>query len=271
MPVDPITGLEYIEFDGHRRILACLPPPADFGGLPKWRAANPTIPRDQWQEVDYSHLACPILDQDGHGSCVGHGACGAFETTWNLSGNTPQRFSSCFLYGLINGNRDAGANISSALQALMDKGIALLSQVPEGMIYQRQFPAEAFTTAQRFKVGEGYHLQSFDDMGSALQMGFLVVYGLYVGGDFGNLNSEGVAPAHGGMGNHCMYGVGLKRLASGQWAIRNRNSWGERWGNQGTCLLVERHFYNGSNDPDAFAIKAVMEDPQDTNMPPKVA
>ena len=47
-----------------------------------------------------------------------------------------------------------------------------------------------------------------------------------VGNNFENFTSEGVAGIAGGSGNHCMMADGCKKLANGQFAFDNVNSWG---------------------------------------------
>lgn len=249
---------------GVYRALGVLPPKPDFGGFPKFSSAHAIIPRSQWKPISFAGHEVPIMDQGHYGSCVGHGAAGAFWKSWIVSGATPHEFSPCFIYGLGNGGRDFGMVISDALDILTNTGVCLASEVPEGMIWKQNFPASAMATAKRFKVAKAYHASTFDEICTGLQLGFIPVYGIYVGNDFGNLDSEGVAPAHRWTANHCMYGDELTRLPSGRWVIRDNNSWTTRFGNQGRCYLTEDHF---GADSDAFLIQSVGEDPQETNMP----
>lgn len=258
--------LPYVESDGVPRVLACLPPRPGSGGLPKWSASQPTLPRSQWRAVSYARPDLPVLDQGPYGSCVGHGACSGFTLAWLLGGGTFHRLSSCFLYGLINGGRDAGAVVSDAMTTLEATGICLEDEVPEGMIYRSRFPVSAFDTARRFRLSMAYHCRTFDEIGSALQLGFIPVYGIQVGPDFGQLDEEGVAPV-GGRGGHCLFGRGMKLSRQGEWLIETQNSWGERFGLHGACYLREAHF---GDDCDAFAIQATCEDPQETDLPPSI-
>ena len=270
----PQHGLDYVvDETGQRRILACLPPRPDRGGLMAWSEAMPVIPRSQWRNTNHKAFYAPILDQGQHGSCVGHGSVTTFQRAWAMAGGTQKDFSACYIYGNINGGRDAGAIISDALTCLQQKGVCLLSTVPEGMIYRSQFPASADQEAAHAKVAKAYHCQSFDDMGSALMMGFMLCYGIRVGGSFqaAHFDSNGIAPIAGGMGNHCMAGVDLKILADGTATVLNQNSWGA-WGADGFCYLVEGHFFNGSNDPDVFAVQCPVPDSDEAadNIPPVI-
>lgn len=254
--------------DGTPRVLGCLPPRDDFGGLPRFGAANGLIARDRWSDMDLSPFLHPVWNQGGHGSCVGHGSATAFHVAFAIAGGTipPSGFSPTSLYALINGGRDRGAIVSDAMTALMRHGLCLMSEVPESVIYERQIPEAAKATRKRFRVHDAYHCETFDAIGSALQLGFPVSFGIMLPGRFNNLDVEGVCGLGGGrLGGHCMAAYGTKRLADGRWAVRVRNSWGTRWGRGGDCLLVEEHF---GRDCDAFAIRADLSDPMDPNGPP---
>jgi len=271
MQVEGGGDLPYIEEpDGTRRVLASLAPRPDFGGLPRWASAMPVIPRSDWVDRDYAHYNAPILDQGQRGSCTGQGGVSAFWRQWLILGRTPREFSACYIYGNINGGRDAGAIVSDVMTTLMSKGVCLLSEVPEGMIYRRSFPSSADATAQRFRVARAYHCATFDELGSALQRGFMVVFGIMVGGSFGNLDSEGVAPV-GGMGGHCLMACGMKKSSRHGWILHTQNSWGTRWGLNGYCYLTEKHFTSVWGGLDAFAIQDIHADPQEPDMPEPMA
>lgn len=257
--------------DGTPRVLACLAPRADFGGLPKFAAAIRILPRDQWRDVDLSPFLHATWDQGQHGSCVGHGSATAFHLAYRVAGGTVPEggFSPTSLYALINGGRDRGAIVSDAMTALVQHGLALMSEVPESIIYEGQIPASAKATRKRFRVQDAFHCDSFDAIASALQLGFPVSFGILLPGRFNNLDAQGVCGLGGrSLGGHCMAAYGMKQLPSGKWAVRVRNSWGTRWGIAGNCLLVEEHFSEAYLD--AFAIRANLADPQDPNPAPMV-
>lgn len=256
-------SLPYVEQGGHRRILAALPRRQTYGAR-RFRDVYGVIPRSSWQEVDFSAVVPHwILDQDGTGSCVGHGSCTAFTYGWLLGGATPQEFSACFLYGLINGGSDNGAVVGDALQALKTTGICLLSQVPEGKIYKRDFPQDAFTTAARFKISDAVDCPSFDEIGSALMMRRPVSFGVEIGQAFEPDGSGVIPDQRGGGGGHCMCAMGLKQI-NGKWHLKVQNSWGEKWGLQGFCYMPESYFQGGDN----WAVEFAAEDPQEENVPP---
>lgn len=270
-PVPP--GLPTVFANGEARKLACLPPSKRTKALPKggsWGDAKPMIPRDKWKEIDRRKLFPPdlIFDQDGHGSCVGNGATAALEKVRALTGMTFRKLSPGCTYSQINGGSDNGAVISDSLTALQQTGTVLFDTVGQEPIYTRQMPNAWKEEAKRFRIEEAYRCDTFDEMGSALQLGYIVVYGMQVGNNFGQFTSDGVAGVSRGPGNHCMHADGMHKLPSGKWAFDNVNSWGANWGpwNNGRCYLVEGHFQNG-DQPDAYAVKACTEDPQEPIKP----
>jgi hypothetical protein len=277
-----ITGevLPYVQdHRGIPRLLACLPPREDRGGVRSFKDAGRTvIPRadivamlkEKGGRISFADYYSPIRDQGQHGSCVGHGAGSNFQKRWSIKNGTQVLFSPCFIYALGNGGRDAGMVISDALDILTQYGICHEDEFPEGHIWKQQIPAKAYETAKRYRATDSHHCQSYDEIMTTVLEDGACTYGIYVGRDFNNLNSEGVAPAYPRRtGNHCVYGDGLILLRDGSIGLDTPNSWDTSWGINGRCVLTERHF--DGTDPDAFGIDVTAEDPQETNLPPKVA
>lgn len=259
--------------DGLPRYLAALPPRDDFGGLPRFGAANTLIPRGQWHDIDLTPLTGDVWDQGQHGSCVGHGSAKAFEVAYRIAGGTipPGGFSPTSLYALINGGRDAGAVVSDAMDALMTRGLGLMADYPESVIYDRQLTAATLARVNaaraRFKVADAFHCETVDAIGSAIMLGFPVSFGIAIRSGFNQVGPDGIVP-EGGMviGGHCMLIVGMVTIGGKRYFIV-MNSWGTRFGKAGFCLLSEWHFQRGGQ-LDAFAVRADMTDPQDPTPAP---
>jgi hypothetical protein len=263
--------LEYVDFDGHPRVLACLPPRPNFGAMPSFADHVPLVPRQEWKPISRRNWFTFILDQNGFSSCVGNGGAGGLRRARLLSGMTDVELSAAFLYSLINGGRDAGAIISDALTALLQSGTCLASQCPESQIYgpprNSSARTEAIQTAKRFRILKAYHANSFDEAMSGLQLDYIWVGGIYVAGDFAHLDSNGIAPAHPNRyGNHCVHGDGCYQ-SGGRWILDGVNSWGLRFGQDGRMGLVDEHFQEPGGS-DSFLIQAAIEDPMDPNPPP---
>lgn len=273
-----LYDMPYITVGGRRRYLACLPPKADFGGLPKF-AARPlrrfesaVIPRSEWKPIKRSALFPAlswILNQGEISSCVGNGSAAALRRARFLTGQSDVPLSPGALYAQINGGRDQGAIISDALTALQQTGTCSYATVGESPYYLNQLPAGWQEEAARFRIAQAYHCQSFDEIGSAPQYGYIVVYGITLGNSFMQFDQYGVAGHARGPGNHCMMADGMDLLPDGRWVLDNVNSWGADFGpwQNGRCYLDEEHFGNG-DQPDAFAIQAATDDPQEPHAPP---
>jgi C1A family cysteine protease len=261
------SGLPYIDDgSGHKRILASLPATKSYAHIPTLASTYPLIPESQWVEFEDSDEHIPILDQDGHGSCVGHGSCSAFQVAWSQERGTPEKFSANYLYSLVNGGRDQGAVVGDAMDALMQDGICLDSTVPEGnVIYTKQMPSTAKTEAARFRAQLTYRVSTFAEIMSAIQMKRGVSIGIEIGRNF-NPASGGVLPKQsGGGGGHCLcLRLGAKKI-NGIWYAKGQNSWGGKWGDAGR-FWMESSFFNGSTDH--FVVIQPYYDPQDPKKPP---
>jgi hypothetical protein len=260
-----ISSLPAINQNGVWRVLGCLPETQEsVSDFPKFGSQNFAAALDpsQFQEIDLDWYNIPRLDQGQTSSCVGHGGCTGMEYCWVQSGRPLNQFNPYFLYGLINGGRDAGAMISDALRALMGNGICQKDQLPAGVMFKNRFPATAFENAKRFKLIKAYKCDTFEEICSAITLGFVVPLGIMVGNNFPNVDNLGVAPLpNGGGGGHCILGMGLKKSARYGWLIKIHNSWGRSFGINGCCYIHKGHF--ASMNPDAFAIQSVMDDPAD--------
>lgn len=152
-------------------------------------------------EEDHSFIANGLVSSN----CVGHGACTGMEFCWMQSGKPLLEFNPYFIYGLINGGRDQGAMISDALRALQQYGVCLKGDLPRGVMFRNQFPQKAFDNASRFKLLKAFRCDSFEDICSAISLGFVCVLGIYVGANFSKVDSEYVCPVPNRMdgGGHC--------------------------------------------------------------------
>lgn len=238
----------------------------------RWKDAKLVLPRETWRPVSRRDVFPAnqwILDQNGVGSCVGNGAAAAERKARFFMGMLDVKLSPGCLYAQINGGRDQGAVIGDSMTALLQTGTTSYATIGESPYFLHQLPAGWQSEAKRFRAAEVYVTPTFDEMASAIQLGYVVVYGMMVGNNFESFTNEGVAGISSGQGNHCMHADGMTKLANGSWAFDNANSWGEPWGpwKNGRCYLVEGHFSH-ADTRDAYAIKSATLDPQDPVKPP---
>lgn len=255
-----------LHYDGNEwRVLGTLRPHA-LCALPNFSDSFGVIPESNWQEISLRNTKVKILNQSTHSSCTGNGSVVGFSYAWLLSGQTYHDFSATYIYAQINGGRDQGAMVSDALTALKTYGTCFMSEVGEDIVLRNQIPATANETAKRFKVFEAYKINNFEELGSAIQRGLVVVSGFAVGNNFSQISSEGVAPLPNSVaGGHCTAQIGMKKSSSGDWIIESQNSWGN-WA-LGGYYYMQRGAWNPMYGfPfDAFAIGGVLDDPQDTD------
>ncbi|RMF94715.1 MAG: hypothetical protein D6741_12320 [Planctomycetota bacterium] len=93
---------------------------------------------------------------------------------------------------------------------------------------------------------------------SALLLGFPVNFGIFVGRNFSPDKATGWLPDYrGGGGGHAMCGVGVA-YDGRRWGVITANSWGERWGLDGFCIVPESYF-KSSPFTDAWAVRGVVD------------
>jgi hypothetical protein len=259
-----------IDAGGEWRLLAAFPslPSARLFCTP-FSAANPVIPRGQWRKQKRSRKHIPILDQDGRGSCVGHGAATALMLAKDVAGHEFQLLSAPFVYAMINGGWDRGANLGPAADTLSETGVCLMTEFPEPKYLKRDIPAAAYETAKRFRASEIYSLSSWDELISAWILGFSVFDTIRCGLSFNSLSKDAVPPVSSGPGNHCIAsGDELRESTTGELVLDKRNSWTAKWGDGGHFGMTERHVTAQGRWYEGYAIKVPSVDPLDpTNVP----
>lgn len=252
-----ISNLPSVYFDGCYRVLGLIPSSEESkAGFQSFSSAIRSLAPSEWREIDMSHFDNTIWDQQMTSSCVGQSTTAGIQSARIQGGASYTELNPYFTYGLINGGRDAGAMISHALTALTQYGTCLKEDLSPGMMYQNQFPQIAFEHAKQNRLIQALRCDSFEEICSALSLGFFTPLGIMVGQNFANLDSEGVAPLPaGGGGGHAILGCGLKKSSRYGWLIKIKNSWSARFGLNGYCYLRKEHFR--SMNPDAFAIQSV--------------
>jgi len=250
-----------IEFKNRPIILGCRPrihAPGEV--LPLWeeRVGARTLPRSEWKPVSYRHLVPKILDQDGQGACTAFASVQTLQTLRAEVGLPFVELSAGNLYGRINGGMDAGSLLSDAIVALEKEGVCKASTVGQLDWHRRNWPANWQEEAAKFRVLEAWDCPSFDQLASALQFGFLVAFGVLVGANFVNVDSDGWVPdRRGGGGGHAMCGVGLAKRGS-TWGIEVANSWGSDWGQAGFGVVPESYFRD-TRWTDGWAVRGVVD------------
>lgn len=245
---------------GEPRYLGCLPRTALVGSIcPTLESRIPIIPREQWQDVDWSHLVNVILDQKNTNSCAGASAVATIMPLRVAAGLPHIELSIGSIYGLISGGRDRGALMSDSIRAVINTGACPVSLIPHLTWQMSRWPSTWRQVARAYRGLEHYDSPTFNQIATALQRGFIVSYGVLISDNF-HTDSRGLVPPRSGRGGggHAMTAVGLKRFGS-TWYVKTLNSWGERWGIGGYGYVPESYFQGAF--VDAWALRCVVGDP----------
>jgi hypothetical protein len=284
-----VEGFPYIEFAGQKRYLACIPSqPEQKNKFTAWSSENAVIPESDIAKFlktrdgiyDMGVVGSPILDQGNCGGCGGWSATSAFNLSWNLMSQVPQRFSPAFQYAQVNQGYDQGSTPTDNMTSLMKTGVCLESDNPKHAIFATQIPPSAKINAARFRVRKSYLLKGWDDLISAVVLNRVVSFGTQLPNGFQNVDQESGFPPQGGNGGlHAMMIRGLvwhPRVEKIVCIVQN--SWTERFGIQesifglgdmkGCCLMMKEHIFRQYFE--GFAVVADVPDPKDNQVPDAV-
>jgi len=254
-----------ITIDGRQYFLGCKPRLLHPGSVYPVLGQDPNrrdiqlIPRNQWAEIDCSHLVPEILDQDGQGACNAFASVQTLHVLRNQAGLPYVKLSAGNLYGRINGGVDAGSILSDAIQTLEKEGVCTAATVPELQWRQRNWPSTWKEEAKKFRILEAWDCPSFDHLASALLLGFPVNLGIMVGRNFTPQEDGWLPDYRGGGGGHAMCGVGLLyHRQRNTWGIKVANSWGREWG-QGGFAIVPESYFKPLLFTDAWAVRGCVD------------
>lgn len=213
----------------------------------------PLVPRSQWRTFQ---IFTPqfIKDQDAIGACASFASTSALEGVRLLQGNNPVEFSGGQLYGRVNGGVDAGSTLEDNLRELQLNGAVPVEYVGHLDWQPRRWPRNWRDLAKDYRVLEAWDCPSFEEIVSAILRGYPVVYGIFIGTNFVVQSDGWVARKRGSGGGHAMlgYGVVVERNRTG---ILTLNSWGARWGINGSAIVPEDYFASWT---DAFAVRSAI-------------
>ena len=246
--------ISIIDSNGIERFLANNPLPAGQKPMafPVYgdTADTPMVPRSQWPELitkmgdwkSYSFLP-PTHDQDGVGQCNCDATTGMAESMRLKQGLPLVQLSAADLYDRINGGQDQGSLLEDAMAAMMKDGVATLASV--GAVWKRGQPKPPAGERSRFKFLEVFTCPTFDHLMSALIYNFDVNSGIMWGDNY-NPDADGFLPeSPRGGGGHSLHSFmpAMRQGRGGvQYGAATHNSWADRWGVQGKCVIPENGY-----------------------------
>lgn len=248
------------------------PNPRKVRAVPTWTQAGfPLVPRDQWEAFEDDPSWFQIKDQGQFGACNGHSDAECTETARHYAGMPHVPLSGFFDYALLCNGIDEGSGILDSIAMMTGYGVAPEALVPAGTIDPRNFTPDMMRAAKRFRCEVAASITTWDEFVSAVLLRMPVNASLRVGNNFNALDPDGVPGYERGAGNHSMsFWGGLKLTKQWGWVVRAANHWTPQWGWQGFAWMGEAHTLK-SGFSEAFALRAVTDDPLDQTNPPTPA
>ena len=192
-------------------------------------------------------------------SCNGYAGAGALSKARSLRGVQDKlKLSGAFIYSLINGGRDNGSALEDGLKVIGTHGSPPESFVPWNMIYPNQQPKSAVTEAKKHRGLAAYAVQTKQGFRTALAAGFPVIVAVHAGRNFQTLNSQGIAGADNGQGNHAIHCDDIC-IINGKEVYDAVNSWGANYGTEGRAYLTWDSFEQTFGRHTFYAIASTEE------------
>lgn len=206
--------------------------------------------------VDMRAQCSPIVDQGHLGSCTANAiASGLREFLLLQSGQELTRLSRLFLYWHERDiehtvDEDSGAMLRDGMRVLQKIGVCPEADYPYEISHFTDRPStQAEQDASTYKISEYHRVANIQLLKAALAGGLPVVIGFKVYESF-----ESQETAQTGivqipdptmeqlLGGHAVLAVGYEDEKN---HVIIRNSWGEKWGDQGYCYFPYELFHDG--------------------------
>lgn len=164
------------------KVTGCLPRKSKFGVCCNPMADEITvIPRSQWAgsigNVSRRKNVRQILDQDGVGSCATESTTQGVMITRDADGCPFELLNPWSIYRVTSGGRDNGSSIDENLEFARDIGILPESYWPRSKGWRATPPDGWKDVAARYRIKEFYDIANTEEVGTALILGFPVVFG----------------------------------------------------------------------------------------------
>ncbi len=224
-------------------------------------------------QFDNRENCSPVWDQQHLGACTGFASKSAAELVWNIA--TPEQknqFLASALFQYWNErsfegttDKDSGATIADAIRALKQFGIAPDADWDYSDYAQRYLlkPSDqAFVDAKKHmdldNIGHAEIVQSAEAIKTALISKHAVIIGISVYESFmspltaktglvrmPNTVTEKL------LGGHALLVVGYDD--ENKWYVV-KNSWGEKWGDQGYCYIPYGYMHNAAFTSEIWGV-----------------
>lgn len=138
------------------------------------------IPEGDWSDFRtengmIGHV--PLVLRQQYGSCASESCVSGIHATRQRDGFPFVRLNPLYLYGQLNGGRDAGSTLDGNLRLARDQGCAPEAVWPYSNGWQRRPSEEAREAAKNYRIQEFYEIRSKQQFISALLLGYVVACG----------------------------------------------------------------------------------------------
>lgn len=184
-------------------------------------------PRDWPDLIEHPERTPPdkyvagIFNQGSNGSCASESACGSVMCRRQQDGQHPVKLSPLFVYGRVNGGRDAGSSLDENISFMQKYGSPSMSVWPRSHGWREKPSDEAYRDALQYRL--------LDD-------GVLRVRNW---AEFATLVLLGI-PVYFGYSGHAIFSGNIVSATRLEYV----NSWGN-WGNNGRGTLSSSSIYWG--------------------------
>ncbi|CAF0990701.1 unnamed protein product, partial [Didymodactylos carnosus] len=230
-------------------------------------------PNDLPSKVDLREEMTAVEDQSQIGSCSANALAGAYEYLIKKHTGRNEDVSRLFIYynsraqdDLSAAVSDTGCSMTHAIEALDEHGACRESQWQYDITKVNQRPPPpAYTEAKNFTIDEALQVKiDLFEMKSCIAQGFPFAFGIKLFQSFDKARANGAVPmpsssdtSRSSHGKHALLAVGYSDTSR---AFIVRNSWGERWGDQGYCYIPYDYMTNSDYCFDAWAIRKLDSD-----------
>ncbi|MDH7554348.1 MAG: C1 family peptidase [Spirochaetota bacterium] len=203
-------------------------------------------------------------DQDGIGSCTGHGGAAGFVQA--LIRNNQSVFEPSRIFPYYNArpedskNEDCGASIRDLIKAIAKYGLCKETTWPSDPNKFAVKPSQkAYIEGEQHQAIEYYRIYPItkEAIMDAIHNGFALIYGqiLYESFMSDKVAKTGNVPYPNTcwedvVGGHCKLGMDYE-----PGGVFDLNSWGRNWGSDGGCLIPWKYILNPKLTFDMWVIK----------------
>ena len=220
---------------GVRRGLTIRSQLIDTGRLPKPMALtledagiDVLAPRDWSDLIGHPERTPPddyvkeIFNQGSNGSCASESACGSVMCRRQQDGQSAVTLSPLFVYGRVNGGRDAGSSLHENIAFMQKYGAPSMDVWPRSNGWRKRPSAEAYQDALQYRLLDDgvVRVRNWSEFATLVLLGIPVYFG-YSG--------------------HAIFSGNIISATRLEYV----NSWRKDWGNNGRGTLSSSSIYWG--------------------------